>query len=168
MTATVLDSDTARRQLGQLYEREKATVFGFLLARCGARQVAEDLTAEVFINAARRFAEGRQDEVTTAWLITTARRRLIDHWRWREGERRRLDRVRRERRVPDATDPDDERVLRALDSLPDRQRIALTLRYLDEHSVTEIAETMDVSYRTVESLLGRARRGFSRAYEEST
>ena len=57
-------------------------------------------------------------------------------------------------------------VLAALESLPPRQRMALTLRYLDECSVSEIADAMDVGYTTAESLLGRARRSFARAYGE--
>jgi DNA-directed RNA polymerase specialized sigma24 family protein len=55
-------------------------------------------------------------------------------------------------------------VLQVLDSLPSRQRRALMLRYLDEHSVAEVADTMEVSYQTAESLLARARRGFSTAW----
>ncbi len=107
--------------------------------------------------------------MTTAWLITAAKRRLIDHWRSAERERRRLERVRLERpRHSHVTDSNSERVLRALESLPDRQRLALTLRYLDEHSVTEVADTLEVNYTTAESLLARARRSFAQAFRETT
>jgi RNA polymerase sigma-70 factor (ECF subfamily) len=59
---------------------------------------------------------------------------------------------------------EDEMVLAALQSLPTRQRAALTLRYLDECSVAEVADTLDVSYRAAESLLSRAKVNFRSAY----
>ena len=56
---TVYDSREARRaDLQSLYAREVRTIYGFLLARCGDRHLAEDLTTETFINAADRFADG--------------------------------------------------------------------------------------------------------------
>lgn len=161
------DHVSTREDLEGLFERELATVHGFLLARCGSVQLAEDLTSEVFVNAARHFGRGRGHEVTAAWLITVAKRRLVDHWRGAERERRRLEQIRRERlRHGHVVDSGDERVLRALDSLSDRQRFALTMRYLDDCSVSEIAEAMEVGYVTAESLLARARRSFARAFEE--
>lgn len=42
--------------------------------------------------------------------------------------------------------------------LPDRQRIAISLAYLDEMSVNDVAKTMDLTAGAVESLLVRARR----------
>jgi DNA-directed RNA polymerase specialized sigma24 family protein len=38
------------------------------------------------------------------------------------------------------------------------------MRYLDEMSVGEIADALDVSYKTAESLLSRGRSGLRRAY----
>jgi len=167
MGSAARDHGSARAELESLYERELATVHGFLVARCGSVHLAEDLTAEVFINAARHFGQGRGTEVTTGWLITAAKRRLVDHWRSAERERRRLGQLRLERpRHDHVADNDDDRVLRALRSLSDRQRFALTMRYLDEYSVTEIAEAMEVGYTTAESLLGRARRSFAQALKE--
>lgn len=150
-----------------MYQRELNRVFGYLLARTGSRELAEDLTAETFVAAARHWTAGKSREVTPSWLTTVAKRRLVDHWRKIDAARRRLVRLKLER----ATDPvspglDDMRVLRALRSLSERQRLALTLRYLDRHSVSEVADLMDCQYQAMESLLARARRAFARAYEE--
>lgn len=92
----------------------------------------------------------------------------MDHWR-RSATRRRLT-VRLAHHdaltVPsgDSHQPED-RVLEALSSLPDRQRAALCLRYLDDFSVNEVAESLGVRYQAAESLLARARRSFAAAYE---
>lgn len=153
-------------ELDDLFRREASTIFGFLLLRCGSRPLAEDLTGETFLDASRRFAGGRGTEVTPAWLMTVARRRLIDHWRAVAAHDRRVLRLAREAipTEPPFSDPDG-RVERALDSLPDRQRAALVLRYLDEFSVSEVADALQLSYKATESLLARARRAFGTAYE---
>ena len=164
MGTPTLAASSAREALERLYERDVAQVHGFLLARCGSHALAEDLTAEVFVSAAQRFAQGRAGEVTTGWLITVAKRRLVDHWRTRDRQLRRGERLRLERSAETSFDPDDERVFAALESLSSRQRAALSLRYLDDHSVSEVADALDVTYHAAESLLSRARQSFERAY----
>lgn len=150
-----------------MFRAQAPTVFGFLLLRCGSRAIAEDLTGETFLAASRRFADGRGDEVTAGWLLTVARRRLIDHWRSAGSHRRRVERMAREPACDDPpTAEDDGRVEAALGSLPDRQRAVLVLRYLDEFSVSEIASALDLTYKATESLLSRARAGFSAAFLE--
>lgn len=172
-----------RRALQSLYRSEVGAVYGYLVARCGNRHVAEDLTTETFLNAADRYAQGRGGEVSGAWLMTVAKRRLVDHWRGAASQRERIERFGRElglvpsrRREPtddaaaDAVEADDtrRRVLHALDALPERHRAALTLRYLDEHTVSEVADTLGLGYQAAESLLARARRGFVDAFEEDS
>jgi RNA polymerase sigma-70 factor (ECF subfamily) len=178
---TIIGDDTLhdrRAALQHLYRSEVGAVYGFLLARCGNRHMAEDLTTETFLNAADRFAQGRGDEVSGAWLMTVAKRRLIDHWRRAASQRERIERlgrelglVRRPEPVAEAGGEADEtrrRVLAALESLPERHRAALTLRYLDEHTVSEVADLLGLGYQAAESLLARARRGFVAAFEEES
>ncbi len=168
---TILDQARARCDLRALYLTEVGPVYGFLLARCGDRDLAEDLTAETFANAADRFAAGRGTEVTAAWLMTVARRRLVDHWRRAASQRNRWERFGRQTLrllevEPSGADShdEDERVLAALSALPERQRGALTMRYIDEMSVSEVADSLELTYQAAESLLARARRSFGVAY----
>ncbi len=167
MVTPKIDADWKRFEA--LYDAEVDLVYGFLIARCGDAVLAEDLTAETFAAAVRHYRGGRADEVTGGWLTTVARRRLVDHWRNADARRRRLVRMKSERVVdPVSHDLDDDVVLDALSTLPERQRIALGLRYLDDLAVSEVAEAMGLPYGTTESLLARARRSFSTAYEEMT
>jgi RNA polymerase sigma-70 factor (ECF subfamily) len=157
--------DREAEQLGRLFDEELDSVHGFLVARCGSTQIAEDVTGDVFVEAARRVAEGRGKEVTASWLMTVARRRLIDHWRRSATRSRTVESLARMRPPASAEGDDmDDRALAALSSLPDRQRAALTLRYLEEFSVSEIAEALCIGYQAAESLLARARRSFANAY----
>lgn len=160
--------------LTSLFAAEADRVFGFLLARCGSRAIAEDLTAETFIAAQCRFAEGRGHEIGRGWLFTVARRRLVDHWRAESARSRRLGRLATEAQlanrrlgVPHGTDDLETGVEAALGSLSDRHRAVLVLRYLEDFSVSEVADALDLGYKATESLLTRARVAFSRAYEEA-
>lgn len=163
-------TDAQRAHLRCLFTAEADRIHGYLLLRTGSWTVAEDLTAEVFAAAARHCAGGHEREVTGAWLQAVAKRRLVDHWR-RATTRRRLTERLVHRETPAVhdelrlDDADDERVRTVLGSLPDRQRAALCLRYLDDFSVNEVAEVLDIAYQAAESLLARARRSFIAAYE---
>ncbi len=155
----------AELTLADVFESEVASVFGFLLTRCGSRSIAEDLTSLTFLAASEQFAAGKGNQVTGGWLRTVAARRLVDHWRSVGTDSRRFERLRNIARfhVDPPTEPNDD-VLVALDSLPDRQRAVLVLRYLDDFSNAEIAEALNLSYKAVESLLARARASFRAAY----
>lgn len=52
-------------------------------------------------------------------------------------------------------------VRRTVDKLPERQRLAVVLRYFEELSLTEIAAAMDTGYKSVERLLARARKSLA-------
>ena len=60
-----------------------------------------------------------------------------------------------------------ERTARALTAMPEAQRQALVLRYLDRLAVPEIAVALGRSPHAVESLLARGRISFKRRYLEA-
>lgn len=155
--------------LASIFDAEAGAIFGYFVIRCGSRPVAEDLTAETFVAASKQFATGRGHEVTPAWLRTVAKRRLIDHWRALGAHERRVEKLAlaRQQNEPPERDPDG-RVDEALSSLPQRQRAALVLRYLDDFSTSEVADVLGLSYKATESLLARARRSFTAAYGEGS
>ena len=118
----------AAEHLLDLYPRALPAVYGFLCNRCGDTMLAEDLTAEAFVDAVRAVQKGTGDEITVGWLIVVARRRLVDHWRHQAVEERHLQRVGQE--AVDAVDPWDEhldvvRTRAALERLGPHHRAAL-------------------------------------------
>ena len=150
----------------ELYDRALPQVYGYLVSRCGLRSVAEDLTSETFLAAAR---ERRDGPVSVGWLIGVARHKLVDHWRRQAREERLLRAV--DAAVDDRDDPWDGHldVLRArqvLDRLAPQHRAALTLRYLDGLSVAESASILGRTVDATEALLVRARRALRQAYGE--
>jgi RNA polymerase sigma-70 factor (ECF subfamily) len=155
-------------RLAALFDEHYDAVHRYCLARSGSKSLAEDISGETFAEAARWYAQESVDPVSIGWLVTVARRRLLDHWRSEGRRRRRMQRFRigaeLERLNDDVPETDDD-VFEALRSLPTRQRAALTLRYLDDNSVSEVAEALECTYQAAESLLARARRSFVKAWE---
>jgi RNA polymerase sigma-70 factor, ECF subfamily len=142
-------------------------VYGYLLPRCGSVADAEDLTAETFMAAVAALKRPDPPSVSVAWLIGVARHKLVDHWRRSERERRGLAAV-----GPNQPDNPWEELLdtsaaySALARLPGPQRAALSLRYLDGLTVTEIADHLDRTVRGTETLLVRARAALRQIYRE--
>ena len=54
----------------------------------------------------------------------------------------------------------------AIDSLPEKLRVPLLLRYMERYSETEIAQTLGVPVTTVKNRLFRARRAVRAKFDE--
>ena len=156
-----------RQALASLFDENYTRVYRYCLARSGSSELADEISGEVFAEAARHFAKELPETISIGWLLTVARRRLIDEWRSDSRRRERLDRLARDLSISSQiSEKDDGAVFEALRSLSVRQRAALTLRYLDDYSVSEVASALDCSYRAAESLIARARRSFAHAWED--
>ena len=129
------------------------------------RATAWDLTQSTFESALR--SSGTTPSVVAeerAWLMTIARRRLIDHYR-RRGVRRRQ--VLPGNPPPEGVDEQaatSDAVVRALSSIPRRYAVVLLLRYVDDLSPSETAEVLGRSIKSIESTTVRARASFRSAY----
>jgi RNA polymerase sigma-70 factor (ECF subfamily) len=160
--------EDARDVLLRLYDPALPQVYGYLLRRCGRREIAEELTSETFLAAAAAVQRG-DAPLDVGWLIGVARHKLADHWRRLAREERGLRAV-----AADPTDqpPDDPwdaeldtlRANETLARLAPQHRLALTLRYVDDLPVAQVAELLDRTLHATEALLVRARRAFRDRY----
>lgn len=151
----------------ELYDEALPHVYGYLLARCGNRSLAEDLTAETFLAAITAIRRPDTPALSVAWLIGVARHKLADHWRRAEREERGLRVLDGDPVVEDPWDVtlDGIRARTVLAGLGAHHRAALTLRYLDGLPVGEVASLLGRTVHATEALLVRARNAFRRAYE---
>jgi len=156
-------------QLLALYDRALPQVYGYLVARCGERALAEELTAEAFLAAVDAVRRRDAAVVTAPWLVGVARHKLVDHWRRQAREQRGLSALGSARADEEADDWDVRLdALRARATLADLaplHRAVLTLRYLDDLPVAEVAVLVDRSLHATEGLLVRARAAFRRRYD---
>jgi RNA polymerase sigma-70 factor (ECF subfamily) len=149
------------------YDDALPHVYGYLARRCGRPAVAEDLTAETFLAAVDAVRRTDPPPVSLPWIMGVARHKLVDHWRPLAREERKLAVL--ADTAPEQADPWDAEldavVARGvLDGLSAPHRAALTLRYLDDLPVVEVAELLGRSLHATEALLVRARAAFRRAY----
>lgn len=158
----------------ELYDAALPQVYGYLLARCGRRVLAEDLTAETFLAAVDACRREPPPVPSIGWLVGIARHKLVDHWRAAEREARGLQVVGAAEQVTGtAEDPWDAQLdgLLAREALAGQSashRAVLTLRYLDGLSVAEVAHVLGRTVHATEALLVRARAAFRRTYEGRT
>lgn len=158
----------SQRRAADLFDEHFDAVYRYCLSRTSDPAIAEDAAAQTFYEAARRLADEPASEVDRAWLFVVAKRRVVDGWRRQDRQRRVVERMAAStpRHLGRVQEPDGARVVAALASLSERQRRAVVLRYLDEYSVAEIADSLETTYSGAESLLARGRRGFVRAWKE--
>ena len=160
---TPVQPDAAEALLA-LYDDALPEVYGYLLHRCRDQALAEDLTGETFLAAARAAKNGSAD-VSVAWLVTVARNKLVDHWR-REGRERRILEAAQPPAAGAPAESGEGRALATLLDLPADYRAALVLRHVDGLPVREVASELGRTLHATEALLSRARRAFRRLYEE--
>ncbi len=155
------------------YDDAVGRVYGYLYGRCGGDiEVAEEITQQTFLQAIRHWQafDGRSDPVT--WLCSIARNKLTDHYREQDRQRRRhLELVVREIESegpgPDREVDDRDAIVSALRQLPDIERTALVLRYLDDLSVREVAALLRRSIDGTDALIRRAKERFRSIYPEA-
>jgi RNA polymerase sigma factor (sigma-70 family) len=129
-----------------------------LARRFGDFDSAEDAVQEALIAAAERWTRDGVPERPRGWLIQTAERRLIDHYR-SELARRQREAIPREP-APEVSDQDDTLTVVFMcchPALSDASAIALTLRAVGGLSTTEIAKAFLVDEATMAQRISRAK-----------
>ena len=158
---------TLRCQLGEAAAfRELVTEFErplayFISKLIGDRDAAWDVLQLVWIRAFRRIRHLETPEQLRAWLYSIAHGLAIDHLRKRDS----VHRIEREyaEQNPEAEegpgfDPEElQEVHRAIDELDLRLREVLTLYFLEEMSISDMARILGCPEGTVKSRLFHAR-----------
>ncbi len=149
--------------LGVAFRENAARIFGFIYAKVGNREAAEDLTSQVFVKAARWLAGDRSADSIRSWLYTTARSAIVDYWR----EQSHYPSVPLDDAMallfcgtdgPEEVWRTRERALRILAALPEREREVLRLRFLRGYTAGEIGQAMGLTPGNVRVLQLRALR----------
>jgi RNA polymerase sigma factor (sigma-70 family) len=123
----------------------------------GDRELAQDLVQEAFVKVFARLGNLREPHSFAAYLNRTIVNLANKTHRRRGVERRYLDQQpRREAVVPTRDYETADDLWRQLQSLPQRQRTAIVLRYYEDLSDHQAAEAMRCSETAIASLVQRA------------
>lgn len=141
-------------QFAPLYDEHHERLFRVALLLChGNRAAAEDAVAETFIKVHKAWSEGRVEN-----FFGYARQTLVNHvlgqYRRQQVANRYLGTQAGDLRG--ALQPDDEVVdgqatFELLEQLPPRQRAAIVLRFYEDLTYEQIAQSLDVTVGTVKA-----------------
>ncbi len=124
---------------------------------------AEDVAQEALLRAYRRFERLRDRTRFRAWLVRISFRLAID--RTRSSKRREVRETLWSQTAPRPSTEDlavtsefQEHLDRALEEMPEKQRLVLLLAAMQGHSLDEVAEMLGLPVGTVKSRLFFARK----------
>ncbi len=160
--------ESARQFVERSFRQESGQVLASLVAATGDFDLAEDALQDAIIAALEHWPRDGIPPRPAAWLMTTARRKAIDHLRRATTLARKAEALEYLLRVEQATPP------AAGDDFPDERlkllftcchpalaleaRVALTLHTLGGLTTAEIAHAFFVPVPTMAQRLTRARR----------
>ncbi|MFH1184048.1 MAG: sigma-70 family RNA polymerase sigma factor [Chloroflexota bacterium] len=154
---------------GRLYDACVDRIYRYIFFRVTDREIAEDLTSEVFLKAWENLHRYRPGGPFMAWLYTIARNTVIDHYRTRKRSVS-LDEtvIKHDLRLEEEVDlqHEVETLKRAMQYLTDQQREVLTLRFLVELNTEQIAGRMRKSKGAVRALQMRALQALARVMND--
>ena len=161
MSADIRDLDR-RREFDALVRKFRPDLFRYAFWLSRSRNLAEDVVQEALLRAWQSYGDLKERDSARQWLVTIVRREHA-----RIYERKQLDTVDianfEEEIAASESDPDLQRMRRALFQLDDGYREPLALQVLLGHSVREIGGLLGLPEATVLTRLHRARNKLKQA-----
>ena len=149
--------------IGALYDRHHEALFRYTWLKVGDRQLAEDLTGDVFVRMLAALPRYRPMTASfRAWLYRIAHNLVMDHYR-KEGNHTAISLQQAELHVEEAASVHAlleqkltfERLQQALRVLEQTQRDVVMLRFLGGLSLQETAVVMGKTEAAIKALQHR-------------
>ena len=146
-------------QREKIYRDYHERVCGYIRSRINDMQDAEDIASSVFVKVFEKldsFDESRASLST--WIYTIARNTLTDYYRTKKQFVELTEAQESGFSVEDEICNEEmlERLADALESLPERERNIVILRYYSGRTLKEIAGRLGISYSHVKTLQNKA------------
>lgn len=164
-----------------MVETYKDRVYNTALGIVQNAEDAEDVAQEVFIQVYRSIGNFKGESKLSTWLYRIATTRSLDLLRSRKSKKRFgiLQRLFSDSNEPVFELPDFNhpgvaldrkenaaKLFKAINRLPENQKVAFTLHKLEDLSYQEVSEVMRVSLPAVESLMHRAKQNLKKMLEK--
>ncbi|MEZ4614146.1 MAG: sigma-70 family RNA polymerase sigma factor [Caldilineaceae bacterium] len=162
-----------KQSFSRLVEAYQRPVFNLTYRMLGTPEEAEDAAQESFLRAYARLKQYDSSHKFSTWLFSIANHHCIDRLRKRRktfisiDDNPVLQNLRNEGPEPEENAlglEQAEELQSLLTQLEPEYRTPLILRYWEEYSYEEIAETMDLTVSAVKSRLFRARKQMADLY----
>ena len=152
MTESLLRTDN---EIAEIYRRHVKTVYRVCYTYLQNHADTEDAVSDTFVKMIRNAPKFNEEEHEKAWLIRAAEnvcKNFLKHW------------SRRSENIADYTNtlktednPETNKLLEAVLSLPDRYKTVIHLYYYEGYTSVQIAEILRKPQSTVRNYLHEAR-----------
>jgi RNA polymerase sigma-70 factor (ECF subfamily) len=136
-----------------LYRRHSKKIYGFLRSRVWNDERAAELFQETFLKLHRSKHLYNKSLPALPWIFSVTRSVLIDGLRSEQRAKRDAEFVAEEIESLPSGGPE---VASLLQRLPESQRKAVELRYVDEKTFKEIAAALETSSQNARKIISRA------------
>lgn len=150
-----MDTQSEQHYLAS-YKAHSDALFRYCYGKLGDRELAKDLTQDIFMKTWQYIAGGKKIENLKSFLFRTAHNAVIDEYRKKKTTS--LDVMRDDGFDPsDANDAvkaaehmhDGKQAIELIQKLPDTYRDAVYLQYVEQLSIREIADILDESENNI-------------------
>ena len=159
-----------------LMKKHQNAVYGLSLRILGASMLAEENVQETWIRVVRSAGTFQQQEKASvlSWILKITKNLALNILDKRGWEDQLSDE--KENQISDSAEDisttlqkaeDMKALKKAIDSLPDRQRVVLVLWMHEEKSYSELAVEMGININAVKVLLFRAKENLEKALKGS-
>lgn len=158
------------RAMEELHRRYVDRIFNYIYSQTNDYHDAEELLQDVFFKTATRLHQFEGKSSFKTWIFKIARNVVIDYYRKNKHTRRhspieenRIETLGEEASLEHTVlqNMQLDEVMRAIDNLPEHYRMVLHLRFIEDFTLQETADTMGKTVLSVKSIQLRARRALS-------
>ncbi|WP_202081283.1 RNA polymerase sigma factor SigW [Caldalkalibacillus salinus] len=174
----------SRTAFRAIVERYKNKIYHLAYRMLGNHTEAEDVAQETFIRVYTKLDRYNDDHKFSTWIYRIATNLCIDHLRKRKQHVQSLDQevagvegLALYSQVASTTDTPEEEVMTlelreevqlAIDKLPPQYKTIIILRYLQDLSLQEISEVIDLPVTTIKTRIHRGREALKKQLQNLT
>jgi RNA polymerase sigma-70 factor (ECF subfamily) len=155
----------------QIYDEHVDKIYRFVFFKVSDESLAQDITSETFTRLWKEISEDKEVKNPHGFLFKVARNLIFDYYRTKDRNPINLDNVdtildKNQDIEKKAVQNDDMRmILTAIDKLNDDYRVALSMYYIEQEPVSEVAKALGKSNGATRVIIHRAMRELKKFME---
>ncbi len=167
----------------EIYEQHKDMVYNLALQYVQNREDAQEITQDTFVSVYNSLKDFNHNSKVSTWIYRIAINKSLDFIKARQRKKKSwlvnsLFLFGSNNESFDVITFDHpgvlleqkesmEAIFRCINRLPENQKTAIILSKIEQHSLSQIAEIMNLSIKAVESLLQRAKANLQKYLDET-
>jgi RNA polymerase sigma-70 factor (ECF subfamily) len=155
----------------QIYDEHVDKIYRFVFFKVSDESLAQDITSETFTRLWKEISEDKEVKNPHGFLFKVARNLIFDYYRTKDHNPINLDNVDTildknqdiEKKI--VQDDDMRIILTAMDKLNDDYRVALSMYYIEQEPISEVAKALGKSNGATRVIIHRAMRELKKYME---